>query len=1109
MYTLLDKTLQDIVYKLVPELFLKEMTRRKLFYQKYPQIACRISPEERGEDTERTIFNPQDFISLSMEYVSADSTPGAISLSEIKNGLDKNKNLTAEENQALIKRFLQCPGMCRVEVLKKFVRNKYNVDTNLFYIDILYKRVPLPDHYTLIDIAYIYSWKRNEPMKFYFRIIDINKASERFDMLTATQVPELVIRTPTRGPRNNGERTGTSRKRDGGAAKRISKAARQTSQNIADGVKKPTETSVSKSDTGAENKCDNKGDNKEHQGKCGVDNKGDKVDKHVKETKAIVAVADTNNKKSIEPETTDQSARRDNGTKVLSKPEIAEQIKPKVQTDKGDNVSKNSVYTNITLNRTNNVEIITKIQKVSNKEGQPIGLNIIKQTVKKGGKAGSSPVSKVVQNAPSVKKPEVVDNKNDPGCSGQNSEPMDTLEDEKHKFFKSIELTAKSTLQTVVAKQDEASTSAIGQKRKTSSPAKNDRAKKTRIEKKPTTRIIIQPKPTKPGTSVEQQLNSCGLQSLIDSCKINIPSSLSITLKESSDKPPAPPPPAKNYIEILKLSDDNAVEAVRIDGKCDAAKKPDMPKLCDNDEKVDQDLSEIAKSLTEKIPMSTTVSQIVGPKPQFPIPVKNNAPSKFGLQPSAVPDVSCKVLNVPKENKLNPRSPQTFQKIFEESIKKPEGSPEKGAQKSALDLSGEQPTASSSKRNILEIASKLYKKTKLEQEQGQAEVRNEEAASTVPKVPIPRLPNQRKPIQKTVLPKLSTSMRSNALGMNYTISVGQTRVNGVLAPPKKEDGKSEQPPVVSTSFVPPKESTGSSPRPNSIPRNISPGLGLNSPRNSPKHSPKSSPVIKHMYAPVPNLMDQLRVYTYNHKLPSPNSRCLSVPASPSKAPSPRRQHSPSTSTSPKMRGNSPKLPDDLLKLPGNSPKLPDDLLKLSDNSPKLSDDLLKLSGNSPKLSNDLLKLPGGSPKLPCGSPKLPEMPKEAVSPKSGLPQPSPVDSLKNRSSSPAGSSSKNPQKASPGGNQQAQFNPNQILEKYNIQNLAQLTASLNFNSAGFGLNPGNQLAALQHAMLLKHFELQNRQNWLNMNQGPLLQYEKYLQSLKNNQSHLLGNIKEN
>lgn len=31
---------------------------------------------------------------------------------------------------------------------------------SLLQIDLLYKRVPLPDHYTLIDIAYIYSWQR-------------------------------------------------------------------------------------------------------------------------------------------------------------------------------------------------------------------------------------------------------------------------------------------------------------------------------------------------------------------------------------------------------------------------------------------------------------------------------------------------------------------------------------------------------------------------------------------------------------------------------------------------------------------------------------------------------------------------------------------------------------------------------------------------------------------------------------------------------------------------------------------------------------------------------------------------------------------------------------
>lgn len=65
----LDKTLQDIVYKLVPELFVREMTRRQKFYQQHPEAAAKATPEERGVDTERTIYNPNDTISLSMEYI--------------------------------------------------------------------------------------------------------------------------------------------------------------------------------------------------------------------------------------------------------------------------------------------------------------------------------------------------------------------------------------------------------------------------------------------------------------------------------------------------------------------------------------------------------------------------------------------------------------------------------------------------------------------------------------------------------------------------------------------------------------------------------------------------------------------------------------------------------------------------------------------------------------------------------------------------------------------------------------------------------------------------------------------------------------------------------
>lgn len=63
---------------------------------------------------------------------SDDSPPGAIRFSDPE--LDSSKQLTAEDSQVQMKRYLQCPGMCRIEVLKKFVRNKYNVDTNMFYV---------------------------------------------------------------------------------------------------------------------------------------------------------------------------------------------------------------------------------------------------------------------------------------------------------------------------------------------------------------------------------------------------------------------------------------------------------------------------------------------------------------------------------------------------------------------------------------------------------------------------------------------------------------------------------------------------------------------------------------------------------------------------------------------------------------------------------------------------------------------------------------------------------------------------------------------------------------------------------------------------------------
>lgn len=160
----LDKALQDIVYKLVPGLFQKEMERRQQFYSSRPGPAASATPEQRGEDTERVIFSPEDVISFSLEYADATDTDSISSKSS-----DSNE---PQPPSATSRRYLQCPAVVNISHLKKFLSMKFDIDSTQFAIDILYKRVPLPDYYTLMDIAYIYNWKRNEPMRFFYQIID-------------------------------------------------------------------------------------------------------------------------------------------------------------------------------------------------------------------------------------------------------------------------------------------------------------------------------------------------------------------------------------------------------------------------------------------------------------------------------------------------------------------------------------------------------------------------------------------------------------------------------------------------------------------------------------------------------------------------------------------------------------------------------------------------------------------------------------------------------------------------------------------------------------------------------------------------------------------------
>lgn len=153
-----DKTLQDIVYKLVPGLFKNEMKRRRDFYADHPVDASNGSNEDRGEvaDEDKRIITDDEIISLSIEFFDQSRIGGGV---EDKQSKDQVAN----------KRYLQCPAAMTVMHLRKFLRSKMDIP-NTYQVEVMYEDEPLKDYYTLMDIAYIYTWRRNGPLPLKYRV---------------------------------------------------------------------------------------------------------------------------------------------------------------------------------------------------------------------------------------------------------------------------------------------------------------------------------------------------------------------------------------------------------------------------------------------------------------------------------------------------------------------------------------------------------------------------------------------------------------------------------------------------------------------------------------------------------------------------------------------------------------------------------------------------------------------------------------------------------------------------------------------------------------------------------------------------------------------------
>lgn len=123
---------------------LDEMRCRKEFYAKHPEVCSQvISPETRGEPVDSYIYSPDESLSLSLEYFN----PRTKDLNETNTG------------KSLLRRYFRCPAAVTVFHLQKLIRAKYGLgDANR--VDIMYQEEPLCSSYTLMDVMYIYLWRR-------------------------------------------------------------------------------------------------------------------------------------------------------------------------------------------------------------------------------------------------------------------------------------------------------------------------------------------------------------------------------------------------------------------------------------------------------------------------------------------------------------------------------------------------------------------------------------------------------------------------------------------------------------------------------------------------------------------------------------------------------------------------------------------------------------------------------------------------------------------------------------------------------------------------------------------------------------------------------------
>ncbi|XP_076633164.1 uncharacterized protein LOC143347658 [Colletes latitarsis] len=209
-----DVKLQQLVYLVVPGLFRSELERRRHFRLVNPQCPPLVPPLGALDLT------LDDFVSLSLceleelEEEAPGQSPG-------NNDADQTSNV--ETIRVRNTRYLKCPAgvtvrhLLRLLMLKRGWEETSSHGANVNAIEMLCEKyneeygsmetIVLDQSWTLLDLARIFGWKREEPMKLFYRmarktdVVPVPRVSSYNDETTkdATTM-ENIQRPPTPPP---------------------------------------------------------------------------------------------------------------------------------------------------------------------------------------------------------------------------------------------------------------------------------------------------------------------------------------------------------------------------------------------------------------------------------------------------------------------------------------------------------------------------------------------------------------------------------------------------------------------------------------------------------------------------------------------------------------------------------------------------------------------------------------------------------------------------------------------------------------------------------------------------------------------------------------------